>query len=135
MRNITPGQEYNNADPCTLNPAVSTALRTYLPKHFPGIKATSTVSAEAVPAQDTCVSTPAPVAVESEWIGIMGFTPDRNPLVGALATRPGEFIAAGYTGHGMPVAYLAGRNIAEMICGIASDIPVPAAYHPSRFNV
>jgi glycine/D-amino acid oxidase-like deaminating enzyme len=30
------------------------------------------------------------VAVESEWIGIMGFTPDRNPLVGALATRPGE---------------------------------------------
>jgi glycine/D-amino acid oxidase-like deaminating enzyme len=131
MRNITPDQEYNNADPRTLNPTVSAALRAYLPKHFPGIKSISPPDKEGEIAADSASK----VAVESEWIGIMGFTPDRNPLVGALTTRPGEFIAAGYTGHGMPVAYLAGRNIAEMICGVESAIPVPAAYSPSRFNV
>jgi len=142
--------------------------------------------------------------VESEWIGIMGFTPDRNPLVGPLDSSklmsgapgpvspppspaakcdpstataaapatacadptllnidslPGyiaysintglvhslvgmrlnnahsEYIAAGYTGHGMPVAFLAGKNIADLICGVASDPPIPAAYHPSRYNL
>jgi glycine/D-amino acid oxidase-like deaminating enzyme len=67
------------------------------------------------------------IAVENEWIGIMGFTPDRNPLVGPLAHRPGQYILAGYTGHGMPVAFLAGRNIAEMICGVASEVPLPEA--------
>jgi hypothetical protein len=75
------------------------------------------------------------IAVENEWIGIMGFTPDRNPLVGQLAHRPGQYILAGYTGHGMPVAFLAGRNIAEMICGVASEVPLPAAYAPSRYNL
>ena len=152
-------------------------------------------------------SLPAPriplTPVESEWIGIMGFTPDRNPLVGPLDSSklmsstpvspiattavksesstdavsatpatahadptllnidalPGylayaintsvvhslvgmrlnnahsEYIAAGYTGHGMPVAFLAGKNIADLICGVASDPPIPSAYSPSRYNL
>jgi hypothetical protein len=82
-----------------------------------------------------CVETDENVVIEKEWIGIMGFTKDRNPLVGPLANRPGEFIAAGYTGHGMPVAFLAAKNIADMICGKESEIPLPRAYYPSRFSL
>ena len=103
-------------------------------------------------------TTPSTIHIENEWIGIMGFTPDRNPLVGALPSRPGEYIAAGYTGHGMPVAFLAGANIASLITkdyataikssssnsGSSSDNTtnstssaddIPAAYLPDRFDV
>jgi glycine/D-amino acid oxidase-like deaminating enzyme len=175
MRNISPTMEVNSADTETLNPAVSAALRAYLPRHFPDLRevgcasaaqigggmsgtATSAIdggSDNATPdaakqassqptstegiiqpvSDDPAEAGTSCIAVEDEWIGIMGFTPDRNPLVGPLTHRPGQYILAGYTGHGMPVAFLAGRNIAEMICGVASEVPLPAAYAPSRYNL
>lgn len=149
MRDKTPTLEVNSADTTTLNPDVSAALREYLPRHFPQLRAhcvdnTGSVTAASTSAGDA----PSSISVESEWIGIMGFTPDRNPLVGPLHSRapvaadsPGvphvsnEFIAAGYTGHGMPVAFLAGKGIADLICGVESEVPIPRAYHPSRFNL
>lgn len=37
--------------------------------------------------------------------GIMGFTGNDVPLVGSLAHLEGQYIAAGFTGHGMPRAF------------------------------
>ncbi len=141
MRNLVESQEYNSDDPTTLDPVVRAAMHAYIPKHFgPAIAA-------AAGAHDTCnegdakndptLSFNSTFEVESEWIGILAFTPDRCPLVGPLPkhTRPNEFILAGYTGHGMPIAFLAGRNIADMIRG--EDLPSPyvyEAFHPSRFS-
>lgn len=34
------------------------------------------------------------------WTGIMGLTEDELPFVGELPQKPGQFIAAGYNGHG-----------------------------------
>lgn len=34
------------------------------------------------------------------WSGIMGFTADEFPFIGELPGRTGQFVAAGYTGHG-----------------------------------
>jgi glycine/D-amino acid oxidase-like deaminating enzyme len=34
------------------------------------------------------------------WTGIMGLTEDELPFVGELPGKPGQFIAAGYNGHG-----------------------------------
>ncbi len=96
MRHLTESKEYNCDDPITLNPLVSEALKEYLPKHFPVLIDTE-------------------VRIECEWVGIMGFSSDRNPLIGAIPGREREYIAAGYTGHGMPIAFLAGRQIADMI--------------------
>lgn len=157
MRNLTPNMEVNCADPVTLNPQVSAALRSYLPKHFPSLRPCRLAHAAAVTAPVDCgagdVAAPSnndntthssdntsdkdnSVRIEHEWIGIMGFTPDRNPLVGPLATRPGEYVAAGYTGHGMPVAFLAGRNIADLICDVQStSVRIPEAYSPARYNL
>lgn len=39
-------------------------------------------------------------AHRSAWTGIMGLTEDELPFVGELPSKPGQFIAAGYNGHG-----------------------------------
>ena len=76
-RNITPTMEVNNDDDSvgSMVPEVSAALRSFLRK-FPDL---------------------ANVKVESEWVGIMGFSIDRRPLIGQLA-RKNEYILAGFTG-------------------------------------
>jgi glycine/D-amino acid oxidase-like deaminating enzyme len=61
----------------------------------------------------------------------MAFTPDHNPLVGPLPYRPGEYIAAGYSGHGMPITFSAGKAVAEMIAGKTPELFVEA-FLPSR---
>ncbi len=50
-----------------------------------------------------------------EWTGIMGFSRDAVPWVGPHPEKPGVFVAAGYTGHGMPNAWLCGRAVARMV--------------------
>ncbi len=35
----------------------------------------------------------------------MGFTPNGAPIVGPVEGLEGQYIAAGFTGHGMPRAY------------------------------
>jgi glycine/D-amino acid oxidase-like deaminating enzyme len=49
-----------------------------------------------------------------QWTGIMGFSRDNKPFVGPVPTHPGVFISAGYTGHGMPNAWLCGKAAATM---------------------
>lgn len=54
-------------------------------------------------------------AVTHRWAGIMGFTPDELPLVGAVSSRPGVFVCGGYTGHGMGFAVHAARRLVQHI--------------------
>lgn len=141
MRNLSATQEWDNDDPITLDPVVSSALRQYLSTHFSAALAASnsttapidtlsdpTDVANADKKLRECNDTASSFEVEHEWVGIMGFTPDRCPLVGPLdadttcngighrsGRRSREYILAGYTGHGMPIAFLAGRDIAELI--------------------
>ncbi len=67
--------------------------------------------------------------VTHEWTGIMGFTHDECPFVGALP-RAGRYVVGGFTGHGMPQAFLAARGVASLIAGVHADIP--AEWSPSR---
>lgn len=53
--------------------------------------------------------------VTHRWAGTMGFTPDGLPLLGRL--RPGLWICAGYTGHGMAFAHLCAQTLADQIVG------------------
>nr|OQO17391.1 hypothetical protein B0A51_16673 [Rachicladosporium sp. CCFEE 5018] len=50
-----------------------------------------------------------------EWTGIMGFSRDEVPWVGPVPGWPGVFIAAGFTGHGMPNTFLSGAAAAIMV--------------------
>lgn len=52
-----------------------------------------------------------------QWTGIMGFSRDDLPWVGPVPGYQGVFLAAGFTGHGMPNTWLSGKAVAEMVSG------------------
>ncbi|KAK0111676.1 hypothetical protein ONS95_002021 [Cadophora gregata] len=62
---------------------------------------------------------PAELGLEVEdggcWTGVTSSSIDNFPFVGAIPDRPGHFIAAGYTGHGMPRILLCAAHIAPLI--------------------
>ena len=93
-----------------LNPVVQGALDQFVAQHFPALAA-------------------APVS--HRWAGSMGFTPDGQPLIGPL--RPGLWVAAGCTGHGMPFATEAGRQLAHWICWGQPDRDM-TPFAPHRFG-
>lgn len=71
-----------------------------------------------------------PIGHQKVWSGIMGFTSDELPLVGQVprevSTREGdgEWIAAGFNGHGMDKCWLSGEAVARMAMGKeAPDFP------------
>lgn len=45
----------------------------------------------------------------------MGYSYDSNPHVGEIPGKPGQYICAGFNGHGMPVIFLAAKGLAEMV--------------------
>ncbi len=111
MRELSSTQELGVDDDSVVEPTVSQGLRSFLPQYFPSLHG---------------------IKVEQEWTGIMGFSPDYNPLVGPVPERDGEYMAAGFTGHGMPIAFLAAKAVAAMIMGCQPDSFVDA-FLPSRF--
>ena len=67
--------------------------------------------------------------VTHRWAGVMGFTPDALPLVGAVPGSAGLYICAGYSGHGMGFAFNCARVLADSMLGGA---PPPAWLDPAR---
>lgn len=45
----------------------------------------------------------------------MGFSRDDHPWIGPVPDMPNLYIAAGYTGHGMPNTWLCGKAVAAMV--------------------
>lgn len=72
--------------------------------------------------------------VKKMWSGIMGFTADGLPLVGNLSEKAtgragkDEWIAAGYSGHGMDKSWLTGESLAGMVSGKGIPVGFPQAY-------
>ncbi|KAB1192191.1 FAD-dependent oxidoreductase [Haloferax sp. MBLA0076] len=69
--------------------------------------------------------------VERAWAGLCGATPDRNPLVGAVAD--GLYVAAGWHGHGFMWAPAIGELLGDAVLGTA-DEPLPQQFDPRRFD-
>lgn len=67
-----------------------------------------------------------------EWTGIMAYSRDQVPWIGAvpeaLGGGEGLFMAAGFTGHGMPRCALAGRGVARMMTGAEEGHGLPSAF-------
>jgi gamma-glutamylputrescine oxidase len=55
--------------------------------------------------------------IQQRWSGVMGFSPDGLPVVGAVPGLPGNFWTAGFTGHGMGYGFRFGRLMAELALG------------------
>ncbi len=59
--------------------------------------------------------------VRHRWAGLRSFTPDRNPVVGYAADRPGFFWLAGQGGYGIQTA----PAMARLACALVLGAPVP----------
>ena len=61
----------------------------------------------------------------------MGFSRDDKPWVGPLPGNESTYMAAGFTGHGMPNTWLSGKAVAVMVgktlAGADSDSAISAA--------
>ncbi len=72
-----------------------------------------------------------PVEIEYRWSGIMGFTPDRRPLVGLVSRDPDLLICAGFSGHGLAMGWMAASQAVEILLGNGS--PYQDLFDPLRF--
>ncbi|KAJ5505030.1 hypothetical protein N7463_007904 [Penicillium fimorum] len=71
--------------------------------------------------------------IKHVWAGVMGYSADSLPHVGSIPGKPGQFIAAGFNGHGMPVAFLSGKAVADMAQSSVAfeDTGLPKLYKTS----
>ena len=67
--------------------------------------------------------------IDYGWGGTLAITMNRMPDFGSLSPR--VFYAQGYSGHGVPIATLAGKLLAEVISGSAERFDVMASV-PTR---
>ncbi|EPE27543.1 FAD/NAD(P)-binding protein [Glarea lozoyensis ATCC 20868] len=75
-----------------------------------------------------------------EWTGIMGFSRDGRPWVGAvpeeLGGGKGLWICAGFTGHGMPNATGCAKAVVELMLGKeGEEVDLPSVHRVGRERV
>lgn len=61
----------------------------------------------------------------------MGYSTDSLPHIGQVPGKTGQFIIAGFTGHGMPQAWLSGKGVAAMV---SEGIPFAKSGIPRIFE-
>ena len=107
--------EFYETDDSVVDAEVGEVLRRFLPSVFPG-KFDSDTNEKSVEMEWVRANVFLPFYVPHTDVlqtGIMGYTKSREPFVGPVIdpsaehkdTYKGQYISAGYTGHGMPRAY------------------------------
>lgn len=43
------------------------------------------------------------------------YTADMMPHIGEVPSKPGQFVMAGFNGHGMPLIFLSSKGLAKML--------------------
>ncbi|KDE07171.1 hypothetical protein MVLG_02572 [Microbotryum lychnidis-dioicae p1A1 Lamole] len=120
------GYEYGLSDDSRVNEKVGSRLRAYLREQFPEVFGEVEMgSASMLTSKRTTTAQGGTLRFPHEWTGIMGFTQTNQPIVGPLYARSvvdgevrllkGQYISAGYSGHGMPRAPGCGKWIAERV--------------------
>lgn len=113
----TYGKEVGVSDDSSIDSNVSEGLRNALIELFPALNNEPNFK------------------IDCEWTGIMGYSGDNWPLIGRLNEDCNEWIAAGYSGNGMPQCFGAAKAVAEMIAGKlpTGDTWIPH-FNPMRFK-
>lgn len=55
------------------------------------------------------------VTVNADSFAVMGYSSDFMPHLGEVPDKPGQFIIAGFNGHGMPEILLSSKGVAAMV--------------------
>ena len=74
----------------------------------------------------------AAMTIAETWGGLIDVTPDVIPIISAVDSLPGFFLATGFSGHGFGIGPGAGKLMADLVAG---DTPAvdPTPYRHSRF--
>jgi glycine/D-amino acid oxidase-like deaminating enzyme len=73
------------------------------------------------------------VGVAETWGGMIDVMPDAIPVISAVDSLPGFYIATGFSGHGFGIGPGAGRLMADMVAG-SPTIVDPTPFRLSRFS-
>ncbi|KAJ5125126.1 FAD dependent oxidoreductase [Penicillium atrosanguineum] len=111
-------QWYDNVDDSVLIEAAKDYYSDYMQRTFNGWENTG-------------------ASVQRIWSGVMGYSYDSNPHIGQVPARENQFILAGFNGHGMPVIWLASKEIAKMVAqGISfEETRMPSLFKTSQFRI
>ncbi|WP_431282841.1 NAD(P)/FAD-dependent oxidoreductase [Humitalea sp. 24SJ18S-53] len=71
------------------------------------------------------------VAAAEAWGGFIDSTPDAVPVISAVATLPGMYLATGFSGHGFGIAPGAGYLAADLMMGLPPIVD-PAGFRYAR---
>ncbi|KAK5952410.1 hypothetical protein OHC33_006453 [Knufia fluminis] len=55
--------------------------------------------------------------LDHAWAGIIGMTPDNVPLIGSMEELPGQYICAGFNGHGMARIFTCASGLVKIMLG------------------
>ncbi|KAF6830191.1 putative FAD dependent oxidoreductase [Colletotrichum plurivorum] len=55
--------------------------------------------------------------LQHTWTGIVGMTPDNVPFIGKVVDSPGQWVCAGFNGHGMARIFTCAPGLVKMILG------------------
>ncbi|KAK1569762.1 FAD dependent oxidoreductase [Colletotrichum navitas] len=69
--------------------------------------------------------------VDSIWTGIMGYTNDLFPHAGSVPSKPGQYICAGFNGHGMSFILLTAKGVAKIV---QENVPFSQSGIPRLFE-
>jgi glycine/D-amino acid oxidase-like deaminating enzyme len=69
--------------------------------------------------------------VIDSWAGLIDVTPDAVPVISAVESLPGFYIASGFSGHGFGIGPAAGHLMADLVTG-ARPIVDPEPYRFRR---
>ncbi|KZT24713.1 DAO-domain-containing protein [Neolentinus lepideus HHB14362 ss-1] len=143
--------EVANMDDGSLNWGITNHLGGALPHYF----GPSNWGAEALPSKSSYRDTAdwPQGRVKAFWTGILGISVDGRPWVGRLppimtgrhrpvplpgksplTTAPSEWVSAGYSGEGMPHAWLSGKGLAYMVLGVERETNL-SEWFPKSFIV
>lgn len=75
---------------------IQSALEEFLQTHIPAVRSAK---------------------VTHRWSGIMGFSVDGQPMVGALPTDPQLYFVGGFTAHGVGLAFHSGKTLVDAMFG------------------
>lgn len=68
--------------------------------------------------------------ITHRWTGVMGFSVDGQPMVGAMPTDPQLFFVGGFTAHGLGLAFHSGKCLVDTLF----DRPIPGFISARRFS-
>ncbi|GAB4020586.1 MAG: FAD-binding oxidoreductase [Bdellovibrio sp.] len=68
--------------------------------------------------------------ITHRWTGVMGFSVDGQPMVGAMPTEPQLFFVGGFTAHGLGLAFHSGKCLVDTLF----DRPIPRFISARRFS-